>query len=497
MAEERIETSSGRLTTLLPQREGGFWVLLALAMPRVAGAFFTIALRRFIGPRGAGLFDTAMVPYRFLDSVRSYGVGPALIYEREIDRGTADTAWTVNMLFALGVTAIAQLLAHPVALYYRRPEVEPILRVLSIAYVFASAGSVHFFLLLRRRDFQARSMPAIGQVLAAGIIALLFAFWGFGVGTFVARELSSVIMGSVLLWVVFPYRPHIRLIPEIAWRLMRYGIWVGVGLTVLYLSQNADLFIGARVIRSNRDIGFYSTSWSLSFIAAGVFTTVATTMVFPSLSRLREDRAALQETLLRALRQIGLVVFPSAALLAVVAPVIIVPLLGEKWAAYRSSYIVLSLLAIYGGNRTMLLSFFEGYKAVGLPWIIPAYNLAKLVIMAPTMYYAAHHGITGLAVAYIPLQLVEIPTGLFLARSVLGVRVGAVARALWTPFLGTLLMVGAVAAVEIGLHSRLHLGDTPILLVCLPLGAAIYLATLTLIDRAILREALHFLTRGL
>src|SRR5438270_923541 len=121
MAKEQIETSGGRLTTLLPQREGGFWVLLALAMPRVAGAFFTIALRRFIGPRGAGLFDTAMVPYRFLDSFRSYGTGPALIYELEIDRDTANTAWTVNMLFAVGVTVLAQLVAHPVALYYHRP----------------------------------------------------------------------------------------------------------------------------------------------------------------------------------------------------------------------------------------------------------------------------------------------------------------------------------------------------------------------------------------
>jgi PST family polysaccharide transporter len=278
---------------------------------------------------------------------------------------------------------------------------------------------------------------------------------------------------------------------------MRYGIWVGVGLTVLYMSQNADVFIGARVIRSNRDIGFYTTSWKLAFITAGAFTAIATTMVFPSLSRLQEDRAALQATLLRSLRQLGLLVMPSSTLLAVLAPVVIVPLLGTKWAAYQSSFVVLSLLALYAGMRTILLAFFEGYKSIGQPWLVPAYNAVKLVIIVPVMYYAAHHGIVGLAVAYIPLQILEIPAALLLAREMLGVTVLSVLRALMTPFLASGFMAGVIALLETLLVTRLHLGDSPVLALCLVAGIAVYLASLLVTDRGILREALQVMHRGL
>lgn len=484
-----------RLWALLPGREGAFWVLFAMAVPKLFGPVFTIALRRFLGPGASGTFDLAYTPYKFLDNFRNFGTGPALVFEKSVSRAAANTAWTLNMVFAVIVTAIAQLLAHPVALYYGHPQIEGVFRVLSIAYVFASIGSVHFFLLMRDLDFRARSIPALGQVIAAGTIAVMFAVWGFGVGTLVARELSSVIAGAILLWAVYPFRPQIQLVPRLAWKLFRYGAWIGAGLTILYMSQNVDVFIGGRIIHNTSDVGFYTTSWKLAFIAAGVFTTVASSMVFPTLSRLQEDVTALRAKLLTSIRQVGLVMFPAAALLAALAPVVIVPLLGEKWAAYRSSFLVLSLLAVYAGNRTMLSIFFEGYKAIGKPWIVPIYNTIKLAIMIPAMIYGAQHGILGLALTYIPVQLLELPAAIVLANRVLHVSPLQVWKAAQTPIIATLLMTGGVVAAETLLLSS-GFGDLLTLAACLLVAAALYLGTLLLIDRRILLEARGVLLKG-
>src|SRR5947209_17248396 len=68
--------------------------------------------------------------------------------------------------------------------------------------------------------------------------------------------------------------------------------------------------------------------------------------------------------------------FPYTTLLPI-SPVVIVPLLGTKWSHYRDSFIVLSLLAVYAGNRTMLSIFFEGYKSIGKPWLVWAYNIDR------------------------------------------------------------------------------------------------------------------------
>jgi O-antigen/teichoic acid export membrane protein len=484
-----------RLWTLLPDRAGAFWVLFAMATPKLFGPIVTIGLRRFLGPGASGTFDLASTPYKFLDNFRNFGTGPALVFEKSVSKAVANTAWTLNMLFAVIVTAAAQLLAHPIALYYGHPEIEGIFRVLSIAYVFASVGSVHSFLLMRDLDFRARSIPALGQVIAAGDIAVVCAAWGFGVGSLVARELTSVVAGAVLLWAVYPFRPRIQLVPHLAWKLFRYGAWIGAGLTILYVSQNVDVFIGGRIIQNTSDVGFYTTSWKLAFIAAGVFTAVASGMVFPTLSRLQGDFIALQAKLLTSIRQVGLLMFPAAALLAALAPVVIVPLLGEKWAPYRSSFLVLSLLAAYAGNRTMLSIFFEGYKAIGKPWIVPVYNTVKLAVMVPAMIFGAQHGILGLALTYIPVQLLEVPAALTLAHRVLKVSPRQVWKAASTPILATLLMTASVIAAEVGLLS-LRIGDLASLALCLPVAGMVYLGTLWLIDRRIFLEARGVLLKG-
>lgn len=492
----RILALPGRVLRMLPAKGGAFWVLLAYAAPKLFGPVFTIGLRRFLGPGAAGLFDLASVPYKFLDNFRNFGTGPALIYERTVSRSAANTAWTLNMIFAVIVTGVLELLAHPIAVYYGHPEIEPVVRVLALAYVFASVSSVHFFLLARDFDFRARSIPAIGQVIAAGDIAVLFAVWGFGVGALVARELTSVICGSILLWAVYPFRPQPELIATLAWKLFKYGVWVGLGLTLLFMSQNVDVFIGGAIIRSKSDIGFYTTSWKLAFIAASVFTLVASSMIFPTLSRLQDDFDALRGRLLEAIRQLGLVMFPLAALLAVAAPVIIVPLLGDKWAQFRDQFLVLSLLAVYAGNRTMLSIFFEGYKAIGKPWIVPAYNGVKLAIMVPAMIYAAHFGILGLALTYIPIQIAEIPAALVLAARVLRVSPRSVWQAAHVPILTTLAMAAAVMGTEWVLLHRLGFTDLPTLVVCLPVAGIVYLGGLLVLDRGIITEARGVFLRG-
>lgn len=493
----RMRVLPGRLLSILPSREGAFWVLFTLAVPKLVGPIVTIGLRRFLGPGAAGIFDEATVPYKFLDNFRNFGTGPALVYEKTVSRAAANTAWTLNMLFAVIVTGILEVLAGPAASYYGHPEIEGVLRVLAIAYVFASIASVHSFLLLRDLDFRARSLPAVGQVIAAGDVAVVFAVWGFGVGALVARELVSVLAGAILLWAVYPYRPRVQLVPELAWKLFRYGAWIGLGLTVLYMSQNVDVFIGGHIIHSQDSMGFYTTSWKLAFIAASVFTLVASSMVFPRLSRLQDNIVELRATLLKSIRQLGLVMFPAAWLLAALAPVAIVPLLGDKWTQFRDSFIVLSLLAVYAGNRTMLSIFFEAYKSIGKPWLVWAYNSIKLAVMVPTMIYGAHFGIVGLALTYIPVQIVEIPAALILARHQLQVSPRAVWRAARVSIVSTFLMTAAALGTEALLAAGLRVGDLVTLVASMIVAGLVYLGAVVLLDRRILYEARAVLVKGL
>ena len=102
-----------------------------------------------------------------------------------------------------------------------------------------------------------------------------------------------------------------------------------------------------------------------------------------------------------------------------------------------------------------------------------------------------------LAVAYIPVQLIEIPAALTLARRVLGVRPADLWRALRTPILATLVMsVGVIACEMLGLVV-LRAGDTATLGLCLAVGVSAYTIALLVLNRDILRETREVLLTGL
>lgn len=481
----------------LPARAGAVWVVAALAVPRLLGAVITVVLRRHLGPAASGLFDLAFTPYKLLDTFRSFGTGPALVFEKDMTSALADTAWTLNMIAAVAIALLLQLLAAPAAHYYGHPAIEQIVRVLSIAYIFASVASVHYFLLLRDLNFRARAIPPLGQVLAAGVLAVLFALWGFGVGALVAREVASAVVGALLLWVIHPFRPRLRLVTPLARRLLGYGAWIGAGLALLYLSQNVDLFVGGRIIHRARDVGFYSTSWTLAFMMAGILSVLSGNVVFPTLTRVRDDAEALQRKLLAGFQQASLIMMPAAFLLACLAPVLIVPVLGGRFSQYRGMFVVLSLLAVYAGIRTLLAVFFEGYKAVGKPWLVPAYNGVKLLVLIPCMIYGAHYGVVGLALGYVPVTLLEIPVALLLVFAVLGVT----PRDLWlstrAPFTATALMAAAALGTEAAVTSLAGGADLVALISACITATLTYVGSLYILDRSILREARVVLIAGL
>ena len=154
-------------------------------------------------------------------------------------------------------------------------------------------------------------------------------------------------------------------------------------------------------------------------------------------------------------------------------------------------------LAVYAGNRTMLSIFFEGYKSIGKPWLVWAYNSVKLAVMVPAMIVGAKIGILGLAAVYIPIQILEIPAALILADRVLKVSPLEVWRAASVPILATLIMSAVAIAVEVLLLRFAHASDLITLAACVVVGGIVYLGSVVAMDRSILHEGRAILLRGL
>ncbi len=78
---------------------------------RSIGLISTIILARLLIPEDFGLIAMAMSIIAILELLGAFGFDVAIIQNQQAERKHYDTAWTYNVLFAIGSTLILALLA--------------------------------------------------------------------------------------------------------------------------------------------------------------------------------------------------------------------------------------------------------------------------------------------------------------------------------------------------------------------------------------------------
>jgi O-antigen/teichoic acid export membrane protein len=197
------------------------------------------------------------------------------------------------------------------------------------------------------------------------------------------------------------------------------------------------------------------------------------------------DRGA--AALLATIRLVMLVWLPAYAGLAVVAPVLVPVLLGEKWLE------IVPLLPVLCGAMAMLtlqILFAPATNARGHPGIALRVTMLGAGVMPVAFLIGSHWGIIGFAWGWVGGMAVLTAATILLSRGVLGLALAGLLRAILPPFAAALVMAAGVALALEAMPPVMPLAK---LAAAVLLGVALYLAALWLIAPERLAEALRFL----
>jgi PST family polysaccharide transporter len=154
-------------------------------------------------------------------------------------------------------------------------------------------------------------------------------------------------------------------------------------------------------------------------------------------------------------------------------------------SAFSASVPVLQFLGIYGAVYALTFHAGELYKATGRAHILLWLAVVKLVLMLPALWVAAGHSITAVAGTLVGLHLVFAVMRAGIVRRYIGIGMGAQLRAVIAPVVAGVVMWGAVVLLGTLLPDWPHLLRLVLLMVA---GAVVYLAALTVLDRAAVRQ---------
>ncbi|HEY8701801.1 MAG TPA: lipopolysaccharide biosynthesis protein [Arthrobacter sp.] len=468
---------------------GAAWQGLAFASGKLIVLATTIVLARLLSPQEYGLVALALVLMAYAETIADAGVAQALVY---LPRSgiMARSALLISVLLGLVLAGAAILAAPVIAGLFNLPDVAPLVQVLGLSVLATSCGAVPEALL--RRDLLFKQLTAAPVIRAAtmGTVTLLLAFGGRGAWSLAVGTAAGSVAYAATCW--FLVRKQA---PWQIWRVgkdallanVKYGAPVAGSSLLARLIFDVDyLIIG--LLLGAQALGFYTLAFRLpEALILNVFF-VLSTVLFPLYAQVRGDPERLRDGYLKSVQIQALYGLTAGVGLAVLAPLLIPLLFGEKWL---DAVLPLVFLALYAAARSLGAGANDVYKALGRPGLSIGISVVRLVILVPALIFATRWGIIGVACAQLAVAVLFACGMQAVAAKVIRIR----ARRLWRAVVPGLVCGAAVAVAGLGTLALPSLGAVPTTALVVVTAIGLVYAILRFGFSALHDELLHLVRR--
>jgi O-antigen/teichoic acid export membrane protein len=448
----------------------------------------TLIVIRLLAPEDYGLFAMTQVMLMLLSTMNGWGLASALIREEHVTEERLRQTLGMLILLNCGL-ALAQFLAAPlVAAWFEQPLVTDLLRVQSLLYLAVPFCALPHAILSRQMEFRRPAQVRLAAALAGATTALTGALSGWGVWTLVFAPMAMLLTEAAgMTWAArAPIRPSFRFTG--AGHIAGFGGVMTATQVFWFVQSQADVMIAGRVLDPH-SLGVYTTGLFLAQLLAAKFVPPINEVAYAAYSRQQGEGRADQgaAALLATIRLVMLVGLPAYAGLAVVAPVLVPVLLGEKWLEITP---LLPILAIAMSMLTLQILFAPATNARGVPLAALRITMIGSITMPCAFLIGSQWGVTGFAWGWVGGMAVLTTATVMLSGRIIGLTLGGLVRALAPPLAAALVMAAGVA---LALRFMPPVMPLAALAAAVLLGVALFLGALQLIAPERLAEALRFL----
>lgn len=446
-------------------------------------------LTRLLVPEAFGLIAMATVFTNLVNVFAEQGFGQAIVQREQLEPEHLDTAFWTNVIIGSGLALLGIMLSGLIAQIYDEPQLQPVVAMLSITFIFTALSSTQQSLLERALNFRALSNRQLVAAVTGGIVGIGAALGGAGVYSLVAMTLTNRIVGTFMLWQVNEWRPRLRYSRKHFSELLKFGLSVmGVNLTNFLRAHIDDfvigLFLGAEVL------GFYVVAYRLGRLTLGMFTTVMSRVAITTFARLQNNSERVKDALYRFTGIASLVTFPIFTGFIVLTADLLVAVSGDQWLP---SVPIMRILSIAG--YSLSLQYFLSYLIISLgkPDRLLITNIISTIFTSMAFIYSVQYGVIAVAISYAVVNILFYAVYLLVANQVLSLNIKKYLIAGWRFFVPSVVMGIFTFALNqmmvdamVNLYVRLFLS--------IGFGACIYAVIVFFLYRDIYRELRGILT---
>jgi O-antigen/teichoic acid export membrane protein len=413
---------------------------------RLIGLASVVVLARILRPEDFGILAMAMLVTGLLESLSDLGVAMMLIREPNASTVDLNTAWTLRILQGLLLGMLVALMAVPAALYFREPRITAVIYLCALALAIVSFENIGVVLIRKELDFAKDFryqviLKLLSVAVTVSLAVSLRSYWALAL----AQPVSAA-ANVGLSYLISSYRP--RLCLKSYRRFLGFSANVVLANVARFLTNKADVFLVGS-IGTSAQMGFYNVASELSSMPSRELTQSVGRALFPSLAKLKNDRADVLKTFLRVIGSVAALCIPIGCGLWVVADDFVRVVLGEQWEAASR---LISYLAIYGTftslvdimiGHVLIVSGHERRQALVL-WV-------RCFLLVVCIAAGMHWGIDGIAIGATVSSAIMFAVTVWILTTTLSVSVVDLLAGFWRPTLAGLCMAALVHYATIDL----------------------------------------------
>lgn len=419
------------------------WVAADKWINRLASLVVFAVIGRLLDPADIGVAALAATFVALFQVLAEQGFSDALVQRKVLDREHPESAFWVSLGTSIALAAALAACAAPISDALGTPGLAPVLQVLCLTLPLSALSVTPAALLQRDFGFKRLTQRRVIANLLGGVVGVVVAVLGGGVWAIVAQSLTSAAIGVVVLWVVLPWRPRLR----VSWRAVRDLRTVGlsvIGIQLFaFVNAQADKFVIGAFI-SPTALGYYYVGTRIITILSDVQTAVIQSVSLTALSKVQDDLPRFRRAFLSLTGVSAAIGVFTYATFAALAPVLVPLVFGTQW---ERSVLIAQVLCVMGALNSVLVFDRTALIAVGRSQLALLITAVQCVVGVAAVLVAVPWGIVAVAVAVTARQYLVWPLRLRALRRALGLSLPTYLWRWGGPAVAGLAVFGVLTAV--------------------------------------------------
>ena len=408
---------------------GAKWSAMSTLAIIALGLIQMTLLARLMDGHQFGLLTISLVIIALADTLSDFGIANSIIQRKNISNLELSTLYWLNVGLGWAVCVGVFLLSDTLALLLRNPDLAPLIKALSLAFIVIPHGQQYRALMQKELAFSKIGAIETFSVLVGFCVTVRTALFGF-----TGRKI---------------YRPGLHFSLRAVMPNLKFGAWLTADSLINYLNTNLSTLVLARILGAAAAGGF-NLAWNLAVVPPSKLNPIITRVLFPAFAKMQDDTARLRVNFYKLISLVGIINFPALLGLLVVSDKVVPLLFGEKW---NSVIPVLQLLCLVGLLRAIgnpVGSLLMATSRVDLSF---KFNVFKTFLFIPFIIAGGlWHGVTGVTLGFLAVQVINtVLTYFVLLKPVLGPSYRDYLYSLWLPFRLALPTVAASYATGLAL----------------------------------------------